>query len=119
MSLSKAREMRLARRAGGNKRGSVAQAGAAAPGSSNTPALEAPTLSSLQAQGIVVTAHDSDSAESKSILKLVNGKVVPDGRVCLLCSVKDSETDYVYSHRSIIWAYPPTADCKNSGMAPG
>ena len=113
-------EGRLAVRRRGTKRGAAAQAAQAAPGSSDaTPALEDPTLAGLQSMGMVVTPHAVDSKEAQAIMKLVQCFVCPDGRACLLCGVKDTEVDHVYGSRTIIWAYPPSADGKNSGMVPG
>eukprot|EP00959_Pyramimonas_sp_CCMP1952_P320278 6702499-Pyramimonas_sp.AAC.1 len=113
-------EGRLAVRRRGNKRAAAAQAAQAAPGSSDaTPALEDPTLAGLQSMGMVVTAHAEDSKEAQAIMKLVHCLVCPDGRACLLCGMKDTEVDHVYVTRTIIWAYPPSPDGKNSGMVPG
>jgi hypothetical protein len=116
-------------------RGEAAGQGhAAASGSSSAVATPAdlPDLNSLMQMGMHISAApgpssmltgeksrqgSSSSATASDICKTL-WIVHPDGRVCLICQVKDSDGDRVFVKECYMkWAYPPDAlTKKNKGF---
>ena len=68
-------------------------------------------------QGNVGAAMSSaSSASTATEKKAVDVNVLPDGRLCQLCNVPDSDPDLVHAKASMKWGYPPDkASRKNVG----
>ena len=73
------------------------------------------SLGQLMEEGMRVSAGASSSKRSRR--REGDCPLTPDGRACVLCQHKGSETDPVFNENHWKWAYPyNTSTGKNEGM---